>query len=209
MKMAEGKKPSRSEAYTLVLDMKTGRRELQDRDVDALLRFFAPPLPKRAKTAEQWVAKAAGGWREVREVRKQLQYIMVENGVAYASDGRRAHRCKTTWADGYYDPKTFLPVGFNGVPVDIARVFPDRRQRFKDFSIEALEYGALARKEGDARPLEYVRVPDSVAVARGYFEDAVNGAETGPVFYADGPLRAQTMVGDGEFGDWVIMGLRV
>lgn len=205
MKMAVGKKPSRAEAYALVLDMKTGRRELEDYDVDALLRFFAPALPKRAKTAEQWVAKAAA---DQYELRKPLQYIRVEDGIAYASNGHRAHRCKTTWADGYYCPKTFLPVDFDERPIDIKRVFLDRRH-CEEFTIEGLEYGALPCKEKDARPLEYVRVPDSVAVARGYFLDAVNGAETGPIFYAAGAPHAQKIVGDGEFGDWVVMGLRV
>ncbi|MAL49644.1 MAG: hypothetical protein CMH18_07785 [Methylophaga sp.] len=205
MKMAVGKKPSRAEAYALVLDMKTGRRPLEDYDVDALLRFFAPALPKRAKIAEQWVAKAAA---DQYELRKPLQYIRVENGIAYASNGHRAHRCKTTWADGYYDPKTFLPVDSDERPIDIKRVFPDRRH-CEEFTIEALEYGALPCKEKDARPLEYVRVPKSVAVARGYFEEAVNGAETGPVFYASAPAHAQKMVGDTEFGDWVIMAMRV
>lgn len=205
MRMAAGVKPSRTEAYALVLDMKLGRRDLADYDVDALLRFFAPALPKRAKTAEQWVAKAAA---DKYEIRKALQYVKVEDGVAYASNGHRAHRCKTTLADGYYDPRTMLPVDMEERPIDIKRVFPSR-DACEETAIEALEYGALTCKEKDARPLEYVRVPKSVAVARGYFEEAVNGAETGPVFYASAPSHAQKMVGDTEFGDWVIMAMRV
>lgn len=204
MKMAVGKKPSRAEAYALVMDMKTGRRELEDYDVDALLRFFAHALPKRAKTAEQWLAKATAG---PGQPRMSLRYIRVDDGVAYASDGHRAHRCKTTLGDGYYDPKTMLPVDLNEVPADIKRVFPSRHD-FKESTIEALEAGASPCLEKDARPLEYVRVPDSVAVARGYFLDAVNSAETGPVFYAEGG-SASKIVGDSEFGDWVVMGLRV
>lgn len=112
------------------------------------------------------------------------------------------------WAGGYYCPKTFLPVDSDERPIDIKRVFPSR-DACEEFTIEALEYGALAGTEKDARPLEYVRVPDSVAVARGYFLDAINGAETGPIFYAPDPNHAQKLVGDGEFGDWVVMGLRV
>lgn len=197
MKMTVGKKPSRAEAYALILDMKTGRRELQDHDVDALLRFFAPSLPKRAKTAEQWVAKAAG----VKDERKSLRYVHVKNGFAYASDGHRSHRAETTLDDGFYDPKTMLPVDFTEAPLDILRTFPDRRN-FEPITIEALEHEAVNEKGG--KPIEYVRVPDSVAVNRFYFVDAVNEVGTGVVLYTE-----SAMVGDSEFGDWVVMGARV
>lgn len=200
MKMTVGKKPSRSEAYALILDLKTGRRELTDGDVDALIRFFAPTLPKKAKSAEQWVAKAAADQYEKREY---LQYVYVENGRAYASNGHRAHRCKTALADGYYDPATLLPVDFDKPYPNIKAVFPDRN-RCEESAFEKLEFGALPLGEKKVRPLEYMRVPDSTAVARRYIMDAMNGAESGPVFYARG-----VMAGDSEFGDWVIMELRL
>lgn len=198
MKMTTGKKPSLTSAYQLILDMKTGRRELDDYDIDALLRFFAPALPKRAKTPEQWVAKAAAGPKEQREA---LQYARVEDGVMYASNGHRAHRCKTAKADGFYCPKTLLPVDFHGRAIDISRVFPSRTGLIPVPS-ETLESGAIPDK---GRLTEYLRVPGGVAVNRVYFEDATNGAPPEEIFYS----YATMMFGDSEFGDWVIQGLRL
>jgi hypothetical protein len=72
-------------------------------------------------------------------------------------------------------------------------------------SLEDLETGILTVEAGKRKALiEYRRVPEGVAVNRKYLMDATNGAETGEV--CDYGSR---MYGTGEFGEWVISGLRV
>ncbi|AAQ96571.1 hypothetical protein [Vibrio phage VP16C] len=55
---------------------------------------------------EQWVGLAAAKEHEPRG----LHLLRVESGMAYASDGHRAHWAPTYFADGYYDPRTLQPV---------------------------------------------------------------------------------------------------
>jgi hypothetical protein len=202
MKMSDAKAATRNEAFDLMLDLKQGR-PLSPEQIDSLLRYFAPALPKVAKTAEQWVAKAVNP----NEGRDYLRYVYVSNGVACGSDGYRVHRCRTTWPDGYYDPKTQLLVDFKPESVGFPEVdrFFYRRGKGLVCSLEDLETGAFAVETGKRKELiEYKRVPEGVAVNRKYLMDATNGAETGEV-YDGGPQ----MLGVNEFGEWVIQGVRV
>lgn len=184
----DAKKATKAEAYALIVDMKTRRRELYPEDIDALLLYFAPALPKKAKTVEQRAAKAAA---DAKESREYLRYLHVKDGVVMASDGHRAHRGKTTLGDGYYCPRTFAPVDFDGVFPDLNRVYPDRK-RLAEFDVAELDNGKTSKT------LTYRRVPDGTAVNEAYLVDALNGREA-----------SRNMAGDSEFGEWVIMGMRV
>lgn len=166
---------------------------------DALLLYFAPALPKKARTVEQWVAKAAA---DAKEGREYLRHLYVKDGVVMASDG---HRGKTTLDDGYYCPRTFAPVDFDGVFPDLNRVYPDRK-RLAEFDVAELDKGAIMN-EKTSKTLTYRRVPDGTAVNEAYLADALNGREDG-IIYHD-PEAARNMAGDSEFGEWVIMGMRV
>jgi hypothetical protein len=202
MKMRDAKSATRKEAFELMVDLKQGRH-LTPEQIGSLLRYLAPALPKRAKTAEQWVAKAVNP----NEGRDYLRYVYVSNGVACGSDGYRVHRCRTTWPDGYYDPKTQLLVDFKPGDVGFPEVdrFFCRGGKGLVCGLEDLETGILAVGPGmwDAL-IEYERVPEGVAVNRKYFMDATNGAETGEIH--DSGTR---MHGMSEFGDWVIQEMRV
>lgn len=198
----DAKKATKAEAYALVVDMKTGRRVLSPDDIDALLLYFAPTLPKKAKTVEQWVAKAAADPKEGREY---LRHLYVKDGVIMASDGHRAHRGKSTLADGYYCPRTFATVDFDGAFPDLNRVYPDRK-RLEEFNVAELDKGAIMG-EKTSKTLPYRRVPDSAAVNEAYLVDALNGREDGVIYYD--AQASQNMAGDCEFGEWVISGMRV
>lgn len=198
----DAKKATKAEAYALIVDMKTGRRELYPEDIDALLLYFAPALPKKAKTVEQWVAKAAA---DAKEGREYLRYLYVKDGIVMASDGHRAHRGKTTLGDGYYCPRTFASVDFDGAFPDLNRMYPDRK-RLAEFDVAELDRGATTN-EKTSKTLTYRRVPDGTAVNEAYLVDALNGREEGTIYNDSG--AAQKMAGDSEFGEWVIMGMRV
>lgn len=196
------KKARKAEAYALVVSMKTGRHEMNPDDIDSLLLYFAPALPKKAKTVEQWVAKAAANQKEHREY---LRYLYVKEGVIMASDGQRAHRGKTTLADGYYCPHTLIPVDFDYRYPDFNRVYPDRK-RLEEFEVTDLDRGAILDKR-ISRTTPYRRVPDAVAVREAHLVDALNGREDGVIYYD--PHSPQTMTGDSDFGEWVLAGVRL
>jgi hypothetical protein len=195
-------KATRAEAYSLIVDMKMGRRKLSQEDIDSLLLYFAPSLPKNAKTVEQWVAKAAANAKEPRDY---LRYLYVKDGVIMASDGNRAHRGETTLADGYYCPRTLARVDYDGVFPDLDRVYPDCGQ-MEPIDIAELERGATYY-EKTGKTLAYLSAPGGVAVNERYLADATNNQETGTI-YNDTQFK-RLMAGSNEFGEWVIMGLRV
>jgi len=188
------KRATKAAAYELVVDIKTGRRVPGPEEIDSLLLYFAPPHPKRAKTDLQWVAKAAAG---VHNARPELRYVYVRDGVAVATDGHRAHRAPTTLADGWYDPRTYARVVFDGKYPDLDSVTPDRA------ACQTIAVSDLERGTTDIKTV-YLRVSGGVAVDERYLLDALNSSTDGAVHYTE-----DTMAGDSEYGDWVIAGLRV
>lgn len=112
------KKANKATAFKWLLALKSGE-ELTPDQLDSILLFFAPKTRDKAKCAMEWVAKAAS----VNDARKQLQYVCVTQGIAYASDGHAMHRAAVKVDDGYYCPKTLLKVAFDQKPLDFARVF--------------------------------------------------------------------------------------
>lgn len=192
---------TRAEAYALIVDLKIKRRELDPEDLDSLLLYFAPPLPKKARTVEQWVAKAVASGKEARAY---LRYLFVKDGIIMASDGHRAHRGKTSLADGFYCPKTFAPVDFDGVFPDLDRVYPIR-SKLGVFEVNTLVKGAVL-KEKTGKTLAYRQISNGAAVDEAYLADALNGREDGVIRCDD---EGRCMVGDSEFGEWVVMGMRV
>lgn len=117
------KKATKGQAFEFIRQLKQGET-LTDAQLDALLLYFAPPTPKKAKTAIEWVAKAAA----VQDVRKYLCYVWVSpEGVAYATDGHCLHAADVSLSEypsGYYCPKTLAAV------TDITNRYPDCERIF-------------------------------------------------------------------------------
>lgn len=99
-------KANKKTAFTLLLELKqTGN--LSEYNLDRLLNYFAPPIPKKPKTVLEWVALAAA----TSDIREFLNYIHIKDGWPYASDGHRLHAGnRVEVEDGVYDPKTLLRV---------------------------------------------------------------------------------------------------
>lgn len=111
-------KASKAEAFAILLELKHGGTITQ-KQIDSMLLHFAPKTNEKAKTALEWVAKAAA----LKDQRIYLNYVCVTKGVAYASNGHVAHRADVSVADGYYCPKTLLRVDYNIPPIDYARIY--------------------------------------------------------------------------------------
>ncbi len=83
--------------YDAKYDAKLQRDQLQ-----RLLMYFAPAVPAKAKDKFSYLARFVA----VKDVRYFLQYIFVNDGIAYASDGHIAARVEIDLPDGWYEPKT-------------------------------------------------------------------------------------------------------
>lgn len=96
-------KATRKEAYEFAQVIHDGQ-PLTDTQRDLLLNYFAPALPKIAKDAFSWVARACGDKKK--ELRQFLHVVHVKGGVMVACCGHRVHWAMTDLPDGQYDPAT-------------------------------------------------------------------------------------------------------
>lgn len=107
----------KAEAFAVVQSMRNGETP-SDLDLDRLYLYFAPAAPRNNLSVEQWIAKAV----PKNDIRHYLNFIHVKDGVMYGTDGHRLHWGVTDKADGFYCPKTFEPVEFDGKYPDVGRV---------------------------------------------------------------------------------------
>ena len=99
-------KADKKTAFKILLEFKKSD-DITEYDLDRLLNYFAPPIPKNPKTVMEWVARAAGK----KHVRDFLNYVHVKDAICYASNGHRLHKgVEVKWPDGVYDPKTLITV---------------------------------------------------------------------------------------------------
>lgn len=71
-----------------------------DSNLADLVAFFLPPVPKKPKSAFQWIASAAG----VKDIRQWVNYVHVTNGQCFATDGHRLHIMLSHLDEGVYLP---------------------------------------------------------------------------------------------------------
>jgi len=105
-KLTHNKKPSKKQAFEIVAALHDGDELTQSEKDSLLLYFIGSNNPKKPKTTEQWVATAVAK----KEIREALNYMWVDDGVAYGSDGAVVFYGATELDDGFYDPKTLLQV---------------------------------------------------------------------------------------------------
>lgn len=183
------KKPySKKEAYAAAAALLSKQGE--GVDLDRLLLYFAPPKPRKCSTPEEWVARAAA----VKDVREYLRYLYVAaDGWAVATDGARMHWARTTWAPGWYDPRTLKRVEEpQGRYVDWQRVIPPAH------SVQAAE-GEWAIVPAGAHVA--VRLPSGMAVMQHYFLDAEPSGEIG--------VFGGGITGNSQWGQFVIIRVRL
>lgn len=189
----DAKKPSKAEAFEMI---RTG-----EIDRDALLLFFAPAKPKKAKTPLQWVAKAS----DPKGVRPFLRYVCVRDRVAYGSDGHRIHWAVVDETDGLYCAQTLIKVeGYDGPdPYEaLKRVI---RTHTVSGDIEALVSQCETHVESTSKYHNYSKVPGGCAVVTSYLNDATNGEDC-TVYSHDGH---DSLIGSNSFGRFRIMRLKV
>jgi len=190
IKLSHNKKPCKKEAFSILLDSKYSAvpNQLSENDLDKLINYFAPPMPKIAKNVEQWVAK--------KEVREYLNYLYVKDYIIYGCDGPRIHWGKTAFKDGYYDPKTLLPIDFNGTYPDINCIINDNldhchSQNLNDSTTIFRDIHCYLLNDMNYQQL--------------FINEAVNGNDS-IVFHT--PDDNSKIRGHSQFGEFVIMRIR-
>lgn len=194
------KRATKKEAFDIVRDALLTGDPVTSNQLQALVLYFAPPVPARPKTAEQWVAKAAG----TRDVRPWVNYLHSDGRHLYGTDGHRAHRCLTKLPAGAYCPKTLLPVtGDDAAAPSVAIEW--MREWFSE--PHARTHGAItsADCERDVTwdEVHVTLLPDSdVRVQSEYLDQAA------PAWLAvAGPT--DRVHGGNEFGEFIISPFRV
>lgn len=186
MKLQHSDKLSRKVIFEKLMALKASGASLSDYDLDAMLMYFAPPVPKTPKNAFDWVAKAVANDSDVRTY---LRYVYVSAGEMVATDGHRMHRAKIDMPDGFYEPKTGLPIAIDAKYPDYKRIIP--------------KPATLSPAPEPSNPLVQGRIffrkigPVSINV------DYLNAAGGAVEFFGD-----TLVTGVNVFGDFIILGMR-
>lgn len=88
------------EALMTIMDQIDNGIPIDTASLAVLYKQFMPKAGKRPATTFDWLARAAAK----DDVRKSLNFVKVENGVGYGTDGHRIHKATgLDLADGFYD----------------------------------------------------------------------------------------------------------
>ena len=192
------KKMTKLQAFELIKRAIDNNEGLEGATLKDLLTFFAPPLPKVAKTAEQWVCKAAGK----NDVREWVNYLYAHDGWLYATDGHRAHRVRTNLTNGYYDPLTMHPADHirceNPLVRNVNSFFPSIFKGMQPVTVSSAEEVQVSSKLS-----RYEWCGESHAFDKKYVTAAINHEDSTPLYIRDDRLH-----GVSSFGEFIIMGLR-
>lgn len=185
----EAVKPKHADAFRLINQLRNGEI-LNEVDVDSLMLFFAPAPPRKARTAEEWVAKAVNP----KDHREYLHFVRVLNGYAMATDGHRVHTAPTDLINGWYDPKTLLrvdvPFSDDRFP-QIYRVIPNCDEMASQHLANLGRWSRVSSAT-EKKPFDWLREAPSVSkdklpprVTELYLKHAVNGDEDKLVGYRE------------------------
>lgn len=193
------KRASKSEAFDIVRDALLTGDAMTSNQLQALLLYFAPPVPARPKTPEQWVARAAG----TKDTRPWVNYLHSDGQHLYGTDDHRVHRCPTELPAGVYCPKTMLPV--TGVDAPTRAVYM-MRGWFNE--PHAQSHGAITSTDCERdvidgkHPLHVSHLPDSDVWVLSEHLDQAAPEWLGVL----GPT--DKVFGGNGFGDFIIMPIR-
>lgn len=195
------KRATKKEAFDIVRDALLTGDAMTSNQLQALLLYFAPPVPARPKTPEQWVAKAVG----VKDARTWVNYLQSDGRYLYGTDGHRVHRCATDLPAGAYCPKTMLPVTGDDAAAPSVMV-----ERLRGWFNEpnAQTHGAIASTDCERdvidgkHPLHVSQLPDSDVWVQSEYLDQAAPEWLGVL----GPT--DRVHGGNGFGDFIIMPIR-
>lgn len=197
---ADAKRATKKIAYEMAIKLKQGE-VLSDKELDSLLLYFAPSAPKVAKTAIEWVAKAVA----TNDIRYYLNFIRVQDGFAYGTDGHRIHRAVSDLPTGFYCPKTLALVD------DVGGTYPrvaEVMTRLKDADNTCATLGELTKGVSAKKPYLLHEGLD-VAISANYITSALNSSDDSSVIEYEPYNSGYRIHGSNEHGVFVVMPMRV
>lgn len=196
---SQATKANKKTAYQMVVQLKQGET-LKPDQLDSLLLYFASSIPKKATNPMQWVAKAAA----INDTRKFLNYVRVQDGTAYATDGARIHVAKVDLPEGWYCPKTLAPLtGVDAKAPDYLRVITRTKNEGTAATLGELTRGVfkdevhLTHEQLECSAFEHQLI------------DALNSQDANAALEYEHFNGSYRLRGSHEFGEWVVMPLRV
>lgn len=189
-KLTHDAKFNRNQIYKKLIEMKQTGGHLTEFELDAFINYFAPAVPKTPKTAFEWVAKAVAE----SDIRKYLNFVFVQDGVAVATDGARVHFANVDMPNGYYDAKTGLAVEDKGRYPDWRRIIP------RDGVAKPSEKWESRTTSTNKKP-EFVTLIDNRSFLTKYLDEALAAREN--VLITDDGLFSK-VTGQNQFGTFVV-----
>lgn len=183
---------TKAEAYRAIMRLRAGE-ELYGKDLDGLLLYFAPAIPKKPKSNMDWLSMACSTKATSQDV---MRFIHVHNGRGYSSDGHRAHCAPVDLVDGCYCPKTHALVeGRSNQWEMLDRVLTIPKDAVK-FGVDDLEKEVIiGQKDLDA----VYRPPGANPINPKYFEQAISIGKPDALFVPIGGRTLYGKVGDNVF----------
>lgn len=135
---ANVKKPNKATAFAMVKNLAEKPADLET--LAALYAYFLPPIPKTAKTPEEWIFKAVAK----KDVRHYLKYAYSDGKRLIGTDGHRLHFAPTSLPEGYYDSQLNLCDVDARYP-DVDRVIPDKAETLNGFTLDSCEVQEVGR----------------------------------------------------------------
>lgn len=191
------KKATKNSAYNMAVKLKKGD-SLSDRELDSLILYFAPSLPKKATSAFQWAAKAAANNAK----REYLNYVRVQDGYAYGCDGARMHKAAIDLPEGYYCPKTQAAVPLTIEPPNYERVMARTKNEGTPATLGELTKGIFRKRT------YLVHVGLECAAHENQLIDGLNSQDHSATFEYEQYNDAYRIHGTNEFGAFVLMPLK-
>ncbi len=167
---------NKASCYQVVRDLIAGE-EMTVEQAAMLYAYFAPAIPAKPKTPEQWVAKAMAK----KDVRYYLQYIYSDGARIMATDGHRVHIWHTDqYPAGFYDAN-MVQIEVDGTFPDINRVIPKN----PDLSLPVAELSIEHLFDSDSKPVDGYKF-DGVAINGAYMDQALSCQDFDQIQYSDG-----------------------
>ncbi len=192
-------KIKRQEAYDLLRSAYLNNTEIERGELRDLVDYFVPPLPKIAKTADQWVSSACAK----NDVRDWPNLVFSHNGFMYGTDGHRMHRAVTALPDGYYEPKTLLPSTYSGphpITTRLDYFFPKQLQA-GDCALlsDGVQVPGLNVKNANLSKFEISKFLFNAV----YLHGACNGCMGTTLYFYENRVSGRS-----PFGEFIIVGVR-
>lgn len=195
------KTATRKEAFELTRRMLETGEILTEYDLTRLVRYFAPPVPAKPKTAEDWLSRFVS----TDPMRQECMQHMYSDGESmWATNGAALAWIPTQRPKGYYEAKTVLSLPIEDAYVPVDKVMP------QDTGVYT-RIPSLDELEGKTHGSTFIRCIEGLWFDQRYLAMAISpGSITvqAPQNIAGAGFLNECVKGENKFGNFVLMAMR-